>query len=444
MQIKDPTIRAESIESPELYGRRKLLRIGAGALFALSTALIGIGNVWANNFSISNRFSPLNKKRAQRPQTLYIVLHTTEGEEKGSLNKIRQFGEAHYFVTLSGHVYRIIDKAKIATHAGRSMWEGHSNIDNYSLGIEVAGYHNKEIRDAQYRALRELLRQLKSLYKIPDDHVLTHSMVAYGRPNRFQSGNHRGRKRCGMIFANPDVRAKLGLQAKPERDPDVAMGKLKVGDPELHSYLFAKPTRPPSVIAAYAEAASTDIAAPAESNIIGNGWTAWKIARELYDDPATTYIFPNGSKLTGDAIKDWSKLPKGTKVLIAETGEAQAFEGFLEIGKDGNTARELAGDAYDAATSIYFFPDGLIRTGAELKNNRSTRRLLDKPPVGTRVLVGYIYGGYVRNRRLPTSIAGIKWNYPSTYYRYPDNKIVSGDEIDDKAIPPGTLIFYQN
>jgi hypothetical protein len=58
--------------------------------------------------------------------------------------------------------------------------------------------------------------------------------------------------------------------------------------------------------------------------------------------------------------------------------------------------------------------------------------------------VGYVYGGYVKSSRPPSSIAGVKWNYPSTFYRFPNGRIVSGDEIDDSGIPVRTLIFYQN
>ena len=105
---------------------------------------------------------------------------------------------------------------------------------------------------------------------------------------------------------------------------------------------------------------------------------------------------------------------------------------------------ELAGAAYDKSSTIYFFPDGMIRTGSELKQSRTLRTLLDRLPTGTRVLVGYIYGGHVQKSRPARSIAGIKWNYPSTFYRYPDGRIVSGDEIDRAAIPARTLIFYQN
>lgn len=137
------------------------------------------------------------------------------------------------------------------------------------------------------------------------------------------------------------------------------------------------------------------------------------------------------------------RIPTGTRVLLDENDDTQLFEGFLEIGKDGDTPKAVAGKAATSATTIYFFPNGLIRTGAELKKRRSNRSLLNKPPKGTRLLVGYVYGGYVKGRRPPSSIAGEKWNYPSTYYRYPDGSILSGDDINAKTVPGGTLVFYQ-
>jgi N-acetylmuramoyl-L-alanine amidase len=398
---------------------------------------------WAAALQIENHFSPLNKKRPRRPQTRYIVLHTTEGEEEGSLRKITRYGEAHYCVSYSGKVYRIIDKPKIAKHAGRSMWEGRSAVDNYSIGIEVVGYHNKDIRDAQYDALRALLGQLKSLYGISDKDILTHSMVAYGRPNRFHENNHRGRKRCGMIFADPEVRAHLGLRSKPDHDADVLAGRLKVGDASLYQYLYTGKPQETLVAAANKPADAAVIEPPAESSRIGNNWTAWSIARERYNQPSTIYVFPDGRRQGGDKIEDWARIPTGTQVILNEVEDDQAFEGFLEIGKDGDTARAVAGKAYASATTIYFFSDGLIRTGADLKKRRSTRALLSKAPNGTRVLVGYIYGGHVKTRRPPSDIAGEKWNYPSTFYRFSDGRIVSGDDIGASDIPAGTLVFFQ-
>ena len=426
--------------------RRELLLTGLGTLTSLpwtSRLLRAQGGKPADALKISNRLSPKNRQRPRRPQTLYIVLHTTEGPEAGSLSKVWRRGETHYFVTRDGHVLRIIDRARIATHSGRSMWEGHHNIDDYAVGIEVVGYYDQDITSAQYGALRELLRQLKAVYEVPDQRVLTHSMVAYGRPNRFHRNYHRGRKRCGMIFARADVRKRLGLLSKPARDEDVNAGRLVVADRRLYRFLYAG-----GAVAAAANGAAQGQAAaapiPAQTDVISNGWTAWDIARERYDSPDTTYVFPDGRRLHGDQIREWNKIPRGTRVLAAESDDEASMEGFLEIGKDGYTAPELAGAAYDKSTTIYFFPDGMIRTGSELKQGRSTRTLLDRLPTGTRVLVGYIYGGHVQIRRPAPGIAGIKWNYPSTFYRYPDGRIVSGDEIDRAAIPARTLIFYQN
>lgn len=383
----------------------------------------------------------MNRKRPRRPHTDYIVLHTTEGEEAGSLNKVQRFGEAHYFVCLSGEVYRIIDKEKIARHAGRSMWEGRGVIDNYSIGIEVVGYHNRDITDAQYVALRELLRQLRSLYGISAKNVLTHSMVAYGRPNRFHDNNHRGRKRCGMVFAKPSVRARLGLDSGPSRDADVEAGRLVVADKELFSFLFAGAQESPGPAQPVAKAAVAE--APQESNVIDGNWTAWKIARERYDHPQTIYIFPDGKKLAGNQIRDWRKVPNGTRVLLNEAEDTQPFEGLLEIGKDGDTARAIAGAEWTSASTIYFLPDGRVRTGADFQKSAAGRKLLENLPKGTRLLIGYVWGGQVKSRRPPSTIAGVKWNYPSTYYRHPDGRFMSGDEVDPRAIPGGTLVFFQ-
>ncbi len=407
---------------------------------AIGLAAISGTQIFAASLDIRNHFSPRNRVRPKRPHTRYIILHTTEGGETGSLRKVWRRGETHYFVTKKGRVYRVVDKSKIATHAGRSMWEGHGPIDNYSIGIEIVGYHDQDITDAQYRAVRELLRQLQSLYKIPDKNVLTHSMVAYGRPNRFYPFNHRGRKRCGMIFARPDVRQRLGLTASPSSDPDVRAGRVKVADVELQHYLYH--FREGVASAAPSRVAAAGTPAGSDENVITARRTAWYIARDQYDSAHTVYIFPNGTRQSGDQITDWGQIPVGTAVLVSQEDES-SFEGFVEA-KLGESGHEIAGEAFDSNTTIYLLPSGMVRTGHDLYRRRSTRRLLESLPAGTRVLVGYVYGGHVKRNRLPSRIAGRKWNYPSTFYRLPDGTILSGDEINDAQIPPNTLVLFQS
>ena len=84
----------------------------------------------ASAIDFSNRYrSPRNAERRVRMATELIVLHTTEAPERSSLNKLSDRGEAHYCVTEAGTVYRIVDRDRVAFHAGRSMWNGKEDVD---------------------------------------------------------------------------------------------------------------------------------------------------------------------------------------------------------------------------------------------------------------------------------------------------------------------------
>ena len=181
---------------------------------------------------------PSNNKRKMRSSTELIVLHTTEALARSSLNKLSECGEAHYFVTEEGTVYRIVDRDREAFHAGRSLWNGKEDLDRISIGIACVGYHDKDMGSAQLSAIRGLVKELQRMYNIPDECVVSHAHVAYGTPNRWQKENHRGRKRCGMLFAKPDVRRQIGLERRPEADPDVLAKRLVADDDYLQRILY--------------------------------------------------------------------------------------------------------------------------------------------------------------------------------------------------------------
>ncbi len=316
--------------------------------------------------TIKDSYSPRNRERPARKSTRYIILHTTEGPTKGSLNKVRDNGEAHYVVDPGGVVYRIIDKGRVAYHAGRSMWQGQRNLDEVSIGIEIVGYHNQPLNSSQYGALRILLDQLQGIYSVPDERVLPHSMVAYGAPNRWHRKSHRGRKRCAMLLSRSSVRRKLGLYAQPVFDPDVKAGRLVNADSYLAKVLYSETEQgaPPS--------ASAPVATPVPSGpmVIGGGLSAWDVARENYNSERTRYVFPNGSVKRGNEIRDWKKIPPGTRVVFDEDHEVEAHsERVREIGVDGASAADIAGEEITSANTIYFLPDGRVRTGVELGAN---------------------------------------------------------------------------
>ena len=189
----------------------------------------------------SNRYrSPRNPERGIRRSTELIVLHTTEAPARSSLNKLSDRGEAHYCITEEGMIYRIVDRDREAFHAGRSMWRGREDVDKYSIGIECVGYHNKPMGPVQIAAIRDLVAELKAMYRLSDDKVVCHSHVAYGAPNKWQKRRHRGRKRCGMLFAMPSMRRALGLKARPAFDADTRAGRLSIGDDYLNKVLYGR------------------------------------------------------------------------------------------------------------------------------------------------------------------------------------------------------------
>lgn len=326
---------------------------------------------------IDNDKSMWNSTRALRKYTLLIVVNTTEAGDQSSLNSVKKSGTCNYLITTDGKIHTIIDPGKIAMHAGRSMWNGHTDLSESTIGIEVVGYHNKKPTEKQLISLNYLIAKLQAMYKLKDKDVVTHSMIAYGTPNKYYHFNHRGRKRCGMIFRKKDVIKKIGLTNVANFDPDVKAGRLKNADPYLAEFLYGK--------------------------------------------QLTVVI----EKPFVKGVTDPSNEPD------------EKFEGFTEVGKEG--VYSIAGADYRSMSTIYFFPNGIVRTGAELSTNE-----LNSLPKGTKVLVGYTYGGKITKEKTAYSKVGNKWNSPSTFYLFPDKTIKNGDEVDGHILPKGVTIFFRS
>jgi len=396
--------------------------------FAVTVALVLLP-ARAPALRISSLYSPRNRERPKRERTEYIILHTTEGAKASALRKLRKNGEAHYLVDREGRVYRIVHRSRLAYHAGRSMWSGERNLDTCSIGIETVGYHNRELTEAQYAALRELLAELQGIYRIPDRNVLTHCMVAYGTPNRWHKRSHRGRKRCAMNLSTHTARVRLGLTEAPAFDPDVRSGRLAEADPHLAKVLYGSRDE---------RRAAVEQFSTAEANVIAAGRSAWDIARDRYDSPDTRYRLPDGRTLRGSEVRDWRALPAGTRVLLSADYCDNAADTVRKIGVHGGTAREIAGEDAGDERTIYFLPDGQVRTGAELSAAQ-----IAALPAGTRVLVGFVHGGYITARRSAYDVCGPLWDAATTFYRLPDKRIVSGDRMDEGKIPKGAMVFFQ-
>ncbi len=400
--------------------RRGVTVIAAGMCLAASSAFAVIK--FDNSF-----YSPRNRERAVRKSTSLIILHTTEAPSRSALRKVSDLGECHFCIDESGRVYRIMDHRREAYHAGRSMWNGRANVDEFSVGIEVCGYHNKSLAAAQYRALADLIGELKYIYKIPDQCVLSHSQVAYGAPNKWQRRSHRGRKRCGMMFALPSVRARLNLKARPSYDPDVKAGRLVVGDAYLAQVLYGTVRQQKQTVATLRAQ---------DSNVITKGRGAWDIARDAYNDPTTLYIFPDGKQKRGHQMANFKLLPVGTKVLVNSPADNRT-ETYQVIGVNGK-AQDIAGDEVLRASTIYVYPDGRYIRGSQLGAKGAIAL-----PYGTKVLLGYAIGGPVTASRKAIDICGNRWRSPETFFLI-SGVLIPGNKVDDAKIPVGAMVFFKS
>lgn len=402
-------------------------------LLAAGTALLLVSAPARALTLLDSHTSPRNRERSLRRETRYIILHTTEGSSRGALPKLSRNGEAHYLIDEQGRGYRIVDRRRIAYHCGLSMWEGRTNLDRFSIGIEVAGYHDRTLNASQMTALKALLDKLKRIYRIPDERVLTHSMVAYGAPNRWHNREHRGRKRCGMQFARWETRRRLGLMRQPRYDPDVRAGRLINADPDLAVILYGSAREQDLVARRYAD--HTD-------NVIGPRRSAWDIARDRYDHPDTHYLFPDGTVRRGNEIKNWHAIPPGTRVatkpVAAEDVRSAMTSGWRVLGTHGNTPSCIAGAAWRQADTWYLYPDGRLLSGDRLAPDADRDM-----PAGTRILTGYAMGGPVTARQRAFDISGPRWNAADTFYLLPDGNVLTGTSINENRIPDGARILFR-
>ncbi len=389
--------------------------------------------------------SPRNKERAVRKRTQYIILHTTEAPALSSLRKLSRNGEAHYCVDRDGKVYRIVSRDRVAYHCGTSMWRGVRNIDNMSIGIEVVGYHDKALTLAQYKALRELVLTLQKLYTVKDANVMAHAQVAYGTPNRWHRKSHRGRKRCGMGYAVPSVRKLIGLDERWLVDPDVKARRLTVGDTFLAQILYGKnsekllPYKLPTAQAGKKKVVKSEPEEKAQDGVrefvITKGQTAWDVARDAYNAATTLYILPSGKTIAGDKMTDWASLVPGTKVRLGSPMAGSPMQTLAA----GQHPKALVGDAVFATDTWYIRP-----TGGRVQGSRLNGKTVAGLPVGTKILVGYALGGPVTSKRLPSQICPTQWDAQDTFYQFPGKPLQPFASIDMKRVPAGTYIFYRN
>ena len=86
----------------------------------------------------------------------------------------------HYLIARDGTIYQLVADQSIAWHAGvAKMPDGRTDVNSFSIGVEMINTQDGKFADAQYDALNRLIGDLKKKYPIKN--ILGHSDIAPGR-----------------------------------------------------------------------------------------------------------------------------------------------------------------------------------------------------------------------------------------------------------------------
>ena len=116
----------------------------------------------------------------------YLIIHYTGMQSaRVSMKRLKNPTSkvsCHYLIDRNGHIYKMIDDANIAWHAGKSKWKNIKNLNKYSIGIEIQNkghfINYQSFPKKQISPLIILIKSLLKKYKIKKNNVLGHSDIA--------------------------------------------------------------------------------------------------------------------------------------------------------------------------------------------------------------------------------------------------------------------------
>ena len=86
---------------------------------------------------------------------------------------------AHFFIERTGALWQFVSCDKRAWHAGASSYQGRTNCNDFSIGIELEGVSGEIFLDAQYETLSSLNAALNHAHSALD--FVGHEHIAPGR-----------------------------------------------------------------------------------------------------------------------------------------------------------------------------------------------------------------------------------------------------------------------
>ena len=89
---------------------------------------------------------------------------------------------AHLLIDRKGEIVQFVSFHKRAWHAGRSVFNGRENCNDFSIGIELEGADDVEYESVQYEALAQVIQELQRPWPLlAGGNIRGHCHIAPGR-----------------------------------------------------------------------------------------------------------------------------------------------------------------------------------------------------------------------------------------------------------------------
>jgi N-acetylmuramoyl-L-alanine amidase len=189
------------------------------------------------------------RAKSQDSRVQFLILHFTGEPWESSLKILTEDNvSSHYLVRADPvQVYQLVDESQRAYHAGLSSWQGQTQLNAASIGIEIQnlgdtqgpnGIEYHEYPKAQIDAVIALVKEIVARHGIRPDHILGHSDIAPTR--KVDPGPTFPWKRLADegLIPWPDASAVAGQRARYEATlPEIAWFQAKLAQ---HGFAIMK------------------------------------------------------------------------------------------------------------------------------------------------------------------------------------------------------------
>ena len=138
---------------------------------------------------MKNYTSPNFDKRPKGTKIDTLILHYTG--MKSGIGAVKKLCNpdakvsSHYVVDEAGKIFELVPCEYRAWHAGRSIWRGRENVNDFSVGIEIVNpgheYGYRKFPKKQMGAVVELCKTILKNHPIEQRNVIGHSDIAPAR-----------------------------------------------------------------------------------------------------------------------------------------------------------------------------------------------------------------------------------------------------------------------